>query len=193
MVPRLYRKRTYGSKDKKRRAFTFICPECSQTIEIHLKRHLLTCHSLKYNEDSADLKQSELRVLYLSGSQDKSRKQLHLPCTDCNKWYLRLDRHLKSGKYAGLTAEERIERLELARIKHWNSVGRTRQSKYASNMEEKLPDTMEEITNYNEDDDNDIPKFVRRAKSSTMTQPLVSSVDYCPPKTKHITEELRRT
>ena len=112
----------------------------------------MTCHSLKYNEDSADLKQSELRVLYLSGSQD-----------------------------------------ELARIKHWNSVGRTRQSKYASNMEEKLPDTMEEITNYNEDDDNDIPRFVRRAKSSTMTQPLVSSVDYCPPKTKHITEELRRT
>lgn len=139
------------------------------------------------------MKQSELRVLYLWGSQDKAGKQLPLPCTDCNKWYLRLYHHLKSGKHAGLTAEERIERLELARIKHWNSVGRTRQSKYASNMEGKLPDTIEEITNYNEDDDNDIPKFVRRAKNSTVVQPLVSSVGYCPPKAKHMTEELRRT
>ena len=86
------------------------------------------------------------------------------------------------GNNAGLSAEERIERLELARTKHWNSVGRTKQSKYASNMEGKLPDTMEEIANYNKDDGNDIPKFVRRAKNSTVVQPSISSVDYCPPK-----------
>ena len=101
-----------------RRGYLYKCPECGSIIKDKLSRHLSTKH--KYEESKSLKKQSELRVMYLWCRSNKHGCPLPLPCTDCNRWFLRLDHHLLyDKKHKLLSAQERDDIIREARNSCW--------------------------------------------------------------------------
>ena len=120
-------KRAYKGKMKsfeKKRKYEMVCPECTVTVlGSHLKEHLWIKHPKKWNKNSAKMRESEMRVMYLWASKPNFKSQPKpLPCEECHNWHLRLDAHLVKHKaHANLNGEERGGIMRRMRLKYWGN------------------------------------------------------------------------
>ncbi|XP_057295982.1 uncharacterized protein LOC130624937 isoform X1 [Hydractinia symbiolongicarpus] len=102
---------------KKKRKFEMKCIECGEVMKSDsLAGHLVTIH--KYSSDTARMKESELRVMFLWASKEKHGSEKPLPCVICNKWHMRLRNHLRY-KHKDLQNEDINKIVESARKEYW--------------------------------------------------------------------------
>lgn len=118
-----------------RSGYLYKCPKCDSIIKDKLSRHLSTQH--KYEESKSFKTQSELTV-HLQCRSKKHGCPLLPPCTDCNRWFPRLDHHLLNDKkHKLLLARERDDIIQDARNSCWER-GSTNDSESEKEREENI-------------------------------------------------------